>query len=317
MLCATVTMAKQKEFEMAYVLQRSDTLPEALRRVALEQIDIALDAVEDSERPASLRIHRIRRCCKRLRGLLRLVEPGLKTSLNRDDKLLRKAMRRLVAYRDARILWDTHQYVMVFPSPAGTDGLDSLSDQLYEAVDSLECSKACLEGLEKAAFDLEVIWERAAAWRLKGAASKIIAAGYGLTYQRALDGQREAYTKQDARSFHRWRAQVEYHHHHTRLLERAWPLAMMARAQAAEELAGCLGRANDLAVYTDFLITAGIAPELVNILMARALEQRTHLWAQAEQLGQRLFHQPAKVIRKDMAVLWRLSEASAATNESR
>ncbi len=297
---------------MAYVLQRADALIEALRGVALEQIDIALDAVYDSARPAALRIHRVRVCCKRLRGLVRLVESGLAAGIKREEKLARSAARRLASHRDARVLLETHRLVVDELPRADANGLALLGDRLAQSVFELENSETFMTRLQDAAADLETLWETAAGWSLDGKAAKILSRGYALTYKRALRAGRMAEERKDASSYHRWRAQVKYHHFHTRLLDSAWPLAMAARAHTAEDLSECLGRGNDLARYVEFLVSAGVAPDLADTLKARAREEQARQWTQATALGQRLFHQSPKVLRKDMRELWRLAKVRPA-----
>jgi CHAD domain-containing protein len=310
-VCYCINGYTKRIKKMAYVLQRTDSLSEALRGVALEQIDIAINAVEDPACPAASRAHGVRRCCKRLRGLLRLVEPGLKPNLKREEKFVRTAAGRLARHRDARVMLETHQNILAGLSMDDTDELALLTNRLQQAVVDAERGDTFLQALEEAATDLEIVWQRAASWHLKDQARKIISKGYALTYQRALIGQQDAFTKYDARSFHRWRAQVKYHHMHAYLLQSVWPLTLAARAQAAGELADNLGDANDLTVYADSLICSGSAPELVNVLIDNALEKRNQLWTDAQNLGERLFHQPAKVVGKDMAKLWRLSQPTA------
>lgn len=297
---------------MAYVLQRADSLVEALRNVALEQIDIALDAAYDSARPAALRIHRVRLCCKRLRGLLRLVDSGLASSIEREEALVRSAARRLACHRDARVLLETHRSVVDELPRADANGLALLGDRLAQSVFELESSETFMAGLHDAAAELEALWEMAACWRIKGKASRIVSQGYALTYKRAQRAARIAEERNDVPSYHRWRAQVKYHYFHTRLLDSAWPLAMAARAHTADDLGECLGRGNDLARYADVLVSSGTAPDLVEALQTRANEEQRRLWAEARALGQRLLHQSPKVLRKDMRRLWQLAKIKVA-----
>ena len=89
---------------MAYRLKKSDTsLGAALRRIAREQIDRALAAVD---RPGENEkgIHKARACCKKLRGLIRLVRPGF-VGFEEENAAFRdaaKALERLRAGGAAR-----------------------------------------------------------------------------------------------------------------------------------------------------------------------------------------------------------------------
>ena len=297
---------------MAFVLQRADPLLDALRDVALEQLDIALDAAYDPARPAAQRIHRIRVCCKRLRALLRLVESGLSSGIKTERRLASRAARRLAAARDARVLLDTHRAIAEDLARADANGVALLGDRLEKNAADLESGDVFMSAVANAAEDLEALWEAAARWHLKGKPSRVVARGYALTYRRAQAAAAKAQRRRDRSSYHRWRTQVKYHYFHTRLLDSAWPLAMAARANTADDLAVCLGRSNDLAAYSAFLKRLNLAPDLNQALQARADEERQALWTRADTLGQRLFHQSPRAIEKDMRELWKLAKIKTA-----
>ena len=56
---------------MAYSFKiDDDSLTTAVRRVALDQIDTALDEAADDDISEAERIHQLRKRCKKLRGLI-------------------------------------------------------------------------------------------------------------------------------------------------------------------------------------------------------------------------------------------------------
>ena len=60
---------------MPFYLQRSESLPDGLRRIAREQIGKALDEIADESLPSHAKVHCLRKRCKKMRGLLRLPQP--------------------------------------------------------------------------------------------------------------------------------------------------------------------------------------------------------------------------------------------------
>ena len=57
---------------MSYRLGAEESLAAGLRRSASEQLDLALAGLADARLDRYEAIHEARKCCKRLRGLLRL-----------------------------------------------------------------------------------------------------------------------------------------------------------------------------------------------------------------------------------------------------
>lgn len=84
---------------MSYRIERSETLPAAVRRVAVEEIDLARADLSGPDVDAA--VHAVRKRFKRLRALLRLVGEPERGVPFRD------AGRALAAARDRRVVADT------------------------------------------------------------------------------------------------------------------------------------------------------------------------------------------------------------------
>ena len=69
---------------MTYRFKLQEPIGQGVRRVGLEQIEIA-EAKLSSKDDISAAIHDARRCLKRVRALLRLIRPGLEESVYRQE----------------------------------------------------------------------------------------------------------------------------------------------------------------------------------------------------------------------------------------
>src|SRR5436190_19231642 len=69
---------------MTYRFKLQEPIGQGVRRVGLEQIEIA-EAKLSSKDDVSAAIHDARRCLKRVRALLRLIRPGLEESVYRRE----------------------------------------------------------------------------------------------------------------------------------------------------------------------------------------------------------------------------------------
>jgi hypothetical protein len=62
---------------MSYHLKRSDgPVQDGVRRIAVDQIDAAIAELDDKALDVHETVHQIRKRCKKLRGLIRLVRPA-------------------------------------------------------------------------------------------------------------------------------------------------------------------------------------------------------------------------------------------------
>lgn len=62
---------------MAYALaQDDDTVEAGMRRIAAEQIERAIAEIDDTGLDRHETVHQVRKRCKKVRGLVRLVRPA-------------------------------------------------------------------------------------------------------------------------------------------------------------------------------------------------------------------------------------------------
>jgi CHAD domain-containing protein len=93
-----------------FALIDGERLGAGLRRIALGQLDIAIEMLEGGERGRSpeQRVHEARKALKRLRALLRLVQDELgDPAYEREHELLRRCGTQLAKARDAHVLLAT------------------------------------------------------------------------------------------------------------------------------------------------------------------------------------------------------------------
>lgn len=92
---------------MAYRFKLQEPLAQGVRRIALEQLDIADEKLASKEDPASA-IHDARRCLKRLRYLMRLVRPALgEATYRRESEHVAATGRLLSGVRDIDVMRQT------------------------------------------------------------------------------------------------------------------------------------------------------------------------------------------------------------------
>src|ERR1700730_254363 len=87
---------------MAYQLSSEESVPEGLRRMFREEFKSAVDQLKTKNgAKRDEAIHEARKSIKKIRGVLRLVQPELGGVFRFENRRLRDAGRKLSAFRDA------------------------------------------------------------------------------------------------------------------------------------------------------------------------------------------------------------------------
>ena len=96
---------------MAYRLAKSqDTVQDGVRKIATDLIDKAIDAAKQRRSPEQT-VHELRKTCKRLRGLIRLVRPVF-ADYHTENAAFRDASRTLSYLRDTAVLIQTYDSLL-------------------------------------------------------------------------------------------------------------------------------------------------------------------------------------------------------------
>ena len=246
MRCAEPAAARAGFADMSYSFEPGETPEEGLRRIAASQCDKALEELARGG-PHGTLAHELRKRCKKLRGLVRLVRPVF-PDYAEENRALRDAARRLEPLRDRAALDEA------------VDALEVAFDRqvsggVFEALRA-RIGEARREGLEEAAREARLedfreemlaVRRRAEGWALETDGKKALTKGLRKTYARARDAMAAAEAEPDAERLHEFRKRVKYHWYHCRLMKRAAPKFIAPQRKLASKLADVLGEHNDLA----------------------------------------------------------------------
>lgn len=288
--------ARGRELERRLGVLPGESLGEALRRMALAQIDLALEQLGAGEAGASgygamgsgaadsngasnapdeRAVHETRKAIKRLRALLRLLQDELgERACAREHATLRTIARRLSGARDAAVMLATlDDLIERQPRKLGRRrGVRKLRARLRA-----EHERTREQALSDPAVRAEVLGElqalrwRVAAWRLaerKGI--ELVDADLERVYRRGRRrGRRLTRGKglgkdKGVMAFHRWRKSVKDLRYAAEMLECREPGAsgrsggeLSRLARRADGLAETLGEEHDLAIFAAHVRGAG------------------------------------------------------------
>ena len=245
---------------MAFEIRLQRDVSAEIRRVAREEVDRAVRALDETREGRFKGVHDARKRFKAIRALLRLVAPRLGPAFRRENRWYRDAARRLAGVREAQASLET------------LDRLESAEDAtlrreleaLYEARRGLRFQDT--DALAMLVEDLVEVGERIAEWPLAGEGFEVIEPGLHATYRRGWKGFMRALRGTSAAELHEWRKDVKYHRHHLELLVRLWPDVLAGAAATARRLGDMLGDHHDLHELRALLSRS---PELAGSTRAR------------------------------------------------
>lgn len=315
---------------MPFQLKKRDASVEAgLRRIAAEQIDRALATLDNGTDRAEA-AHDVRKRCKKLRSLVRLVRPAFPDYV-RENAALREAQGRLSGTRDAEAMIEC--YDALGASVAGhvdRRPFAPIRRRLTERRKALYGESDVEARLDAFREDMHAARTRVENWRLEAEGFDAVEGGVGKTYARGRKAMRAARAaveeargtgkaKHEARAaeaLHEWRKRVKHHRQHARLLRGLWPAMLDAREGAADDLGDLLGDHHDLAVLSDWLEAERehlSESADVDALVRLARQRQRALEDRALGLGRRVFAEKPGALLKRWKTYWRLRTAETAS----
>ncbi len=280
---------------MPYYLQTHELIDPGLRRIATEQIDIGLHDFADNQVPYHRKVHSLRIRCKKVRGVLRLIEPLMGDEYLIEDERYRAAAKQLAGNRDEEIcarlivaLGGSLDDFAISPRPVRIEEQNRSLAMLRSGRAAVDTWPVALDGF----YD--------------------IAAGFARTYRECLDAWEEAREHGGDELFHRFRRWVKYHWYHIRILERLNKAEFRPRRKVLRKLQITLGDAHDYVLLESFLLQRGFAN---NRILQMAVSNKNELYAKALRLGETVFNVSVERLVADFARYWaiRTAEDSSAT----
>lgn len=244
-----------------------------LRRIALGQLDLAIDLLGADGVPDAKSVHEIRKALKRLRALVRVLRHELgEEAFSRENAALRDVGRHLSGARDAEVMVSTLDRLMQrHPRRLGRrGGVKRLHEALEAERTSTEAAALDARTRAQALNDLRAIRHRVADWNLDGP-SGVEGLEGDLTrlYRQGRTRMRRAQRSKGerGRAMHEWRKRVKDLRYAAEMLEREDPAAGKRRrrrarrepgaafihqvASRADRLGEDLGEEHDLAMLAE------------------------------------------------------------------
>lgn len=290
---------------MSYRLKVKEPLAEGIRRVALEQIEIAEGELRGNG-DANVAVHNARRALKRLRALLRLVRPGLnEADYRREARRFADIGRLLAGERDRHVMRQTLKKLAA-EKPELAKGLLPAFETLLDAGSTSQGNPEDVRGM--AAGRLVAARRVFSAPTMGHLEGEHVFAGLAKVYRKARRLNRHCHEQKAAtdEEFHALRKCVQQHWRHMQLLSRAWPEALSARASEAKALSQLLGEDHDLHVLMAYAEAHadGLPPDGLTQLRSAVQQAQARLRDRGRLHGARLFSERADDLVERLRTYW-------------
>lgn len=295
---------------MSFTFAEKESAAAAIKRMAVEQVDLTLHHLGDASGDIDESVHATRQSLKRICALLALARDELGGKVfAREWGCYRSAGRLLARGRDAAAAVDTFDALICrFSCELAPDAFAAQRRFLSERRERLLETMIEEEGaLQKAADLLSAARERVATWPVRHAGFEAIGGGLRRSYRSGRERFRTVIHHPTPTNFHEWRRPVKLLWHQLQILTPIWPEMMKTHSEELHGLSDQLNENHDLDVLRHLLLQSPVEAELhggpaLDALIARRCRE---LEARALPLGERLFTERARRFADRLKSYWR------------
>lgn len=294
---------------MPYELQAAEPIEAALHRIAGEQLDRALAELDDPDLDRHTAVHQVRKRCKKIRGLLRLVRPALGGTYRFENAWYRDAARDLGWIRDAQSsLESLHTLLDDGDRRSGALPVEPVEAWLLRRRDQVAAQQGrAREALDQFRERLRQGRARVDSWSLSRDGFDALR-GVTDTYRRGRRAMAATGKDSATECFHEWRKRAKYHWYQLRLLHHLHPAMIKAQRRQAGRLGALLGDEHDLAVLRELLLASddhGLDEATLQPLLVRLEQRRSRVRRKARALGALLYCEKPGQLERRLRCYWR------------
>ncbi|MGA8025881.1 MAG: CHAD domain-containing protein [Bryobacteraceae bacterium] len=294
---------------MAYRFKASESVPEGIKRIVLEEVDSATELLSrGNSKKRGEAIHEARKSVKKIRGVLRLVQPELGGIYSTENTRLGDLGRTLSEIRDAEAIIETFDGLLdQYKENLRIESLAPIRRGLERSKRETEQTANVDAVVRRAISTLRAAGRRVKAWPLKNDGFQAIAPGLENAFRRGRKAMAAAQKNSRPENYHDWRKRVKDHWYHIRLLENLWTEVMQAHEASLKNLETWLGDDHNLVVLCG---KVGSEPEKygdersVQLFLTLAGQHQKELRENSLSLGERVFEEKPKQFTQKMSNLW-------------
>lgn len=289
---------------MSFTIMVDKAVEKQVQKIVKTQIQKAIVESKHEDIETDKAVHQIRKRCKKLRGLLRMIRPILKDKKLYDEKnrAFKEIASGLSGARDSKVLGDTYAKIVK------RYGLDwQKYEEIASSIDAIKSETMSDEEIEsmltQTRQELHSHLGDIHRYKIKHT-QDILDKGVQKGYKKARNLQNEAARSLKSGEFHQWRKWVKYHWYQMQMLQKNSGCLLNARVNRLKLLADVLGEEHDITVFKEYLHKESLAyeEEFVSYLD----KEQGYLRKVAFEMGEELFCASPKRFVKFLNAIFQL-----------
>jgi CHAD domain-containing protein len=259
-------------------LTKEESFSDGIRRIVLEQLTKAADQLSNPKK-VDRGVHEARRGIKKVRGVLRLIQPEMRSVYRAENGQLRALGRGLADLRDDAVVLEVFDSLV--PKHGNRFNAVRHGLETRQATDVARLFRETMTGMG-------AIAKRVENWPVPHNVDTVMSSGFEATYQRGKKALGKALENASPENLHQFRKRVKEHRFHLSLLSGE----ETNRLDDLRQLEVLLGDDHNLSVLRDRLDQNPALygdPLDVSAFQALLTRKQRQLQARALPLGRRLY----------------------------
>jgi CHAD domain len=304
---------------VAFRLKPDEPIAKEVKRIVRRQLELAATELKDIGNPESDEaIHEARRRVKKVRAVIRLVQPVLHATRG-IDRRLRKVNRLLAPVADGQgVVQALDRLGMKYKDDLPEQTVAALRAGLIERGARADRRVKVDHVLQTVTKALQAERARVDKWRLTKGGFRAIAQGLEDSSRRARKAMALAMAHPTPDNYHLWRRRLKEHWFHVRLLDPRCGSRLTGYARRLDALDGCLGEYHNFALLRSILAVDAFVSRVETAHRLRIIERyQAELRHTSRVLGKRVHAEPPRHFVRRVRELWRLTKAARRVRQTR
>jgi CHAD domain-containing protein len=294
---------------MSYHFKRDESVPETVRRIALEELESVADQLgRPRNRNHDEAIHEARKSVKKVRALLRLLRTELGDQYRAESRGLREVGRKLSELRDAGAVIEIFDTLKKkYPDEFRGRKFHSIRRVLVARRRHAEEEANLPRVQRRLAESIKAATMRVKTWRIRTDGFAAIERGFEKTFRAGRTAFALAQKRPRPENYHEWRKRLKDHWYHIRLLENVWTDVLLGYENSLKVLETWLGDDHNLVLLHDRLVAdpESYGDEKTIDLVLRSIDKyQKELRDNAESFGNRIHLEGPRRFTRRMRKLW-------------
>jgi CHAD domain-containing protein len=297
---------------MSYRLQDQEAVPDGIKRIVLEQMDVILQAGQATSGNQDEAVHDARTSLKKIRAVLRLVRDEIDGEVFQQENVcFRDAGRHLSAVRDAAVIVETFDKLMEhFSAQLAADAFTELRKTLRRSSTTRRVEKQ--KALAVVGRTISAARQRVEYWPINHDGFSALGPGVERAFKRGRRDFAVAVDQPSVENLHEWRKDVKCLWYQIRILKPIWPKMMERFEDELEVLSDYLSDDHDLAILRERVLEhAGQSDDrpALETLVALIEQRRGELQVEAARLGARVYGEKSRAFVGRLRAYWQVWRA--------